>query len=169
MTPCFLITALFRHRVFHNWSLFILQVGHNIDKEFMAVMLVHRRKPCEYFLFDVVRRDNNNLLFVLLHPPIAICILHQHLIVLLQPHILVELGESQGESECVLDPWMVFELSILSVKKVISQLLHSQQTLHATVQVAKVGIILHTHYSITHLRKLFPLHLLSLWLLNPLC
>jgi hypothetical protein len=71
----------------------------------MAVMLIHRRKFVDYFLLDVVRRDNNGLL----HASAPPSILNVLLVVLLEPHVLVELSEGKRKSR------KVFKLSEISI------------------------------------------------------
>jgi hypothetical protein len=87
----------------------------------MAVVLIYRGEFRIDFRFDMFGRHYHDMSALLFLP---VGLLEEVLIVLLQPDVLVEPRESLGESEGVLHPQLVLELSVGSVQIVVSQLLH---------------------------------------------
>ena len=71
------------------------------------------------------------------------------LIVLLEPHVLIEVSECSRHFEGVLDslgPCLRELLLVLPIYEVVFQLLNGEETLQARVHVAVVGIVLQADY-----------------------
>lgn len=87
----------------------------------MTIVLKHWGKFREDFLFNIIRGHNYYLFLLLGSPPL----LHEHLVILFQPHILIKLSKGKGQSKGILDSINVFELSEHPTHEVVPQLFNT--------------------------------------------
>lgn len=90
--------------------LLILQSRHYVGKEFVAVMLEHRRKFIINLLFDMLRRYyyGRGTTSATAPPSLILLVLYVLLVILLQEHQLIKLCEGATEPEVIADSWNIF-------------------------------------------------------------
>ncbi len=127
-----------RHLLFNEWRLLILQVRHYVGEELVAVVLIHWAKLVEDLVTNTLWTDDDDLaLAVLAVGPLE----GVDLVVLLEPHIHVELGKCSRQPERVLHSrrlriWKL--LFVLAEDEVVLELVDGEETLQAAVHVAVV-------------------------------
>lgn len=127
--------------------LLVLQCGQYVCEELVAIVLKHRTELIIYLLLNLLGR----YYYYLTGPPFPISLVRVRLIVLLEPHILVEPGKCEGEFEGVADPgWLgVGKFFFVGESdKVVFELFDRQEALEAGIHVAIVRVVLQANYTL---------------------
>lgn len=124
-TSCY---SFLPHTLGRDRCLLVLESRHYVGKEFVAVMLEHRRKFIINLLFDILRGNYYGRGTASASAPslLILLLLYILLMILLQEHQLIELAESAAQPEMVPDSGDVFRpckfLLVHSIEKVLFKL-----------------------------------------------
>ena len=142
------------HPLGSEGGLLILEGGHYVGEEFVAVMLEYRREFIIYLLFNMLWLYYNGRLAPAptITPATLGLLFDELLVVFLQKYELIKFGEGRAESELVSDAGYVLGAGefflIETIEEVLFQLVYGYEALEAGIHIAEVGVVLETHNSI---------------------